>query len=106
LPQGWALHRFLKAPRQARRWIDPEPLAIDQILSWADAHHAATGQWPRPSSGPVPGAPFLIRWAAIDRALLLGLRGLPGNSSLAGLLFERRAAANPKANEGRSARVS
>jgi hypothetical protein len=97
---------LLKAPRQARSWIDPEPLAIDQILSWADAHRAATGEWPRSTSGPVPGAPYLIRWAAIDRALLLGLRGLPGNSSLAGLLFERRAAANPKASEGRLARVS
>ena len=34
-------------------------LTIDQILAWADAHHAAHGRWPTITSGPVPAEPGL-----------------------------------------------
>ena len=65
------------------------PLTVDQILAWADAHHAATGHWPVEESGPVSGAPG-ESWGAITLALTKGLRGLSAGSSLPRLLAERR----------------
>jgi len=70
-------------------------LTVEQVLAWADAHHAAHGTWPDVRSmsgaGPVDGAPGEW-WKAINYALALGLRGLPGDSSLAELLAEHRGA--------------
>lgn len=71
------------------------PLSIEDILSWANAHREATGKWPTRSSGPVVGDKFET-WAQVDRALREGLRGLPGGSSLAQLLAEKRGARNIK----------
>ena len=65
------------------------PLAIGQILAWADAHRRATGRWPNQSSGPLAKAPS-ENWAAINDALKQGYRGLPGGSSLARLLAKHR----------------
>ena len=65
------------------------PLTVEQILRWADAHHARTGRWPAVASGPVAGAPGET-WQAVNRALMRGSRGLPGGSSLARLLAECR----------------
>ena len=31
-------------------------LPVDQILSWADAHHRRSGRWPNLNNGPVLGA--------------------------------------------------
>jgi hypothetical protein len=62
------------------------PLSLDQIRAWAEAHYAATGQWPRDRSGPVRDAPFEVTWSAIDSALLRGSRGLPRGLSLVRLL--------------------
>jgi hypothetical protein len=66
---------------------------VEQILAWADAHHEAHGAWPAVGpatlSGEVPGAPG-ESWKAINHALAMGLRGLPGDSSLAELLAEHR----------------
>jgi hypothetical protein len=64
------------------------PLTVDQVLAWADAHHACTGQWPTRRSGPVIGAPGET-WANVNQALAKGLRGLP-RSSLACLLADYR----------------
>jgi hypothetical protein len=68
-------------------------LTVEQILAWADAFHAAHGRWPDgrvdSGSGPVEGAPGET-WQGINRALVLGGRGLPGDSSLAELLAEQR----------------
>src|SRR5271156_5607224 len=73
-------------------------LTVDQVLAWADAHHAAHGAWPAAGpgtlSGRVAGAPG-ESWKAINHALALGLRGLPGDSSLAELLAEQRGAPQP-----------
>jgi hypothetical protein len=60
-------------------------LTIGQILGWADQHHAQTGARPNAESGPVLAAPRET-WLAVDQALRLGRRGLPGGSSLARLL--------------------
>jgi hypothetical protein len=65
------------------------PLTVEQILAWADAHRARTGEWPSASSGPVEGVPG-EKWEAVNWALGLGRRGLPGGSSLARLLAECR----------------
>jgi hypothetical protein len=67
------------------------PLTVPQILAWADAHRARTGAWPGAASGPVGGAPGET-WAAVNVALRLGHRGLPGGDTLARLLQRERGA--------------
>jgi hypothetical protein len=69
-------------------WNRPK-LTLRQILAWADAHKARTGPWPQSNSGIVRDA-LADNWRAIDNALRLGLGGLPGGSSLARLLDEKR----------------
>jgi hypothetical protein len=66
----------------------------EQILAWADTHYARTGMWPTTRAGLVLGAPG-ENWQAINQALVRGHRGLPGDSSLAQLLAERRGERNP-----------
>jgi hypothetical protein len=73
-----------------RRPMPPRPpLSAAQILTWADAHHAATGTWPKTASGAVLGEANET-WLQIDMALRLALRGLPAGDSLAGLLERER----------------
>jgi hypothetical protein len=69
-------------------------LTVAQTLTWADAHHARTGAWPRRDSGPVAGAPGET-WVNIDQAMKKGLRGLPGGDTLARLLTRARGVRNP-----------
>jgi hypothetical protein len=64
-------------------------LSETQILAWADAYREATGRWPTKDSGPIAGT-VCETWAGVDRALRLGRLGLPGGSSLANLLRDRR----------------
>ena len=78
--------------RKRRRQARPE-LSEPQILAWADAYHARTGQWPRSESGPVRDQ-LGENWRRIDTALRYGLRGLTGDSSLARLLAQRRGVRN------------
>jgi hypothetical protein len=68
-------------------------LTVRLILRWADAHRRRTGRWPHARSGPVAGAPGQT-WAAVNRALGRGGRGLPGGSSLARLLEGHRGKRN------------
>jgi hypothetical protein len=77
-------------------------LTVEQVLAWADAHHARTGRRPAVRSGPVPEAPGET-WVGIDLALRRGARGLPGGYSLARLLALLRGASPPR--PGRRARV-
>jgi hypothetical protein len=79
--------RLRKRPKRLR--ARPTPLHISEILGWADGHFRRTGKWPHGQSGPVVGS-LGESWRKIDSALRLGLRGLPGGSSLARLLAERR----------------
>ncbi|RDJ93169.1 hypothetical protein B4Q13_23750, partial [Lacticaseibacillus rhamnosus] len=53
----------------------PTPLTCIQILSWADAHHRRTTEWPGQDSGSVLDAPH-EKWGSINAALRSGLRGL------------------------------
>jgi hypothetical protein len=59
------------------------------VVAWADAHHTRTGDWPKHKSGPIPEAPG-EKWQGVENALRLGLRGLPGGSSLYRLLARER----------------
>jgi hypothetical protein len=92
LPGGYTLHRLFAEHRnlRSRKGLPQEPLTIEEILAWADAHHQATGTWPDPRSGPVQGAPFELSWGAVNAALYHGFRRLPGGSSLNRLLVEQR----------------
>jgi hypothetical protein len=73
-------------------------LTIDDILAWADEHHARIGRWPSARSGPVDGA-VGETWAAINQALAHHRRGLftayPSLSALLAKHRKRPAAAGP-----------
>jgi hypothetical protein len=96
LPGGMTLAAVLMEHRGVRNKQGLPPLTVEEILAWADAHHEATGEWPRIDSGPVAGAPTVgDTWAYIHDALSRGLRGLPGGSTLVRLLAEHRGVRGP-----------
>jgi hypothetical protein len=66
-------------------------LNVDEILAWADDHHATTGSWPTARSGRVR-ANLNEKWFGVDQSLRRGMRGLPGGESLARLLIRTRGA--------------
>jgi hypothetical protein len=70
------------------------PLTVPQILAWCDVFHARTGDWPRTSTADCAEPPTGENWRRLDNALRLGLRTLPGGSSLAQLLDEHRGVRN------------
>lgn len=93
---GWywgMLRRFADGDDLAR---GPLPtLTYEQILKWADSHHERTGTWPITSSGEIPSADCPAEsWLAVEAALGLGLRGLPGGDTLARLLDRERGKLN------------
>ena len=90
LPGGMSMLGLLAEQRGVRDRRTKHPLTIEQILAWADAHHAATGKWPASNSGQVRDAPFEVKWASINTALATGIRGLPGGTTLKHLLIEHR----------------
>ncbi len=93
IPQVLGKYRNVPNPKKAQR------LTLKQILQWADQHHKRTGEWPRIRSGAIPRVNW-IDWMGVNRALYLGIRGLPGDSSLAKLLGQRRGVRN-RADLGR-----
>jgi hypothetical protein len=95
LPGGSSLPQLLAEKRGVRNRMDAAPLTIDMILAWADTHHQNKGGWPRVKSGPVHGVSGET-WCGIEEALRDGRRGLPGGSTLAKLLAERRGLRNRK----------
>lgn len=93
LPGGSSLAQLLAEKRGVPNRLALPKLTVKQILKWADAHHKRTGQWPIRDSGDVLDAPG-EKWSMIVGALSRGLRGLPGGSSLAQLLAEKRGVRN------------
>jgi hypothetical protein len=93
LPGGDSLARLLSRRLGVRNHLEAPRLSQEQILAWADAHHARTGRWPKVKSGPVRGAPGET-WSGLDNALRLGERGLRPGSSLARLLARCRGVRN------------
>ncbi len=72
-----------------RKYPKPAELSVSQILAWADTFHKRFGKWPHARAGRIAGSPG-ENWRKVDNALRIGLRGLPGGTTLAGLLFEQR----------------
>jgi hypothetical protein len=93
LEGGSSLARLLAERRDVRNLHQLPRLSRPQILAWADAHQQRSGAWPTAQSGPVAGAPGET-WRGLDRALRVGLRGLPAGSSLARLLAKERGVRN------------
>ncbi len=93
LPGGSSLARLLAEQRGVRNRSCLPPLTIKQILAWADGHYGRTGGWPTSESGPIFGTSGET-WKAIDHALRLGMRSLPGGSSLSRLLAKQRGVRN------------
>ncbi len=93
LPGGSSLPQLLAERRSVRNQGRLPPLRRRGILAWADAHHERTGAWPTAASGAVADAPGET-WRAVDAALRVGVRGLPGGTSLPQLLALRRGLRN------------
>src|SRR5260370_41001320 len=87
LPGGSSLAQLLAGHRGVRNRKRLPRLSDAQILRWADEHFRRTGRWPTADSGPIHGVPGAT-WRNVRNALALGLRRLPGGSSLARLLTE------------------
>jgi hypothetical protein len=68
---------------------EPPDLTEEQVLEWADAFLARTGDWPSPHSGPILEAPGET-WLLVAAALTLGIRGFPPHGSIPRLLDEHR----------------
>ena len=88
-PGGSSLPRLLAERRGHRNRKGLPPYTEEQILEWVDAFNERNGRWPRASDGTIAEAPGET-WRAVDMALGKGLRGLPGRSTLAKLLNDRR----------------
>jgi hypothetical protein len=88
LPGRSSLPQLVAEARGVRNLSALPPLTRARILAWARAHKRRTGRWPSAASGPVAGAPGET-WNAVNEALALGNRGLPGCSSLAKLLGKK-----------------
>jgi hypothetical protein len=97
LPGGDSLSQLLmrhkrRPYRNTRdRCVRHERLSIDEILAWADEFHRQNERWPAVTSGPIAARPNET-WTSVNNALTTGVRGLPGGSSVARLLEERRGA--------------
>jgi len=94
LPGNSSLAKLLAKHRGKRNPSCLPPLSPKKMLTWADKHRHRTNEWPIIHSGPILDAPGET-WSAIQNALVLGLRGLPGGSSLPQLLAEHRGVRNP-----------
>jgi hypothetical protein len=95
MPGGSSLSKFLEQYKGVKRGRTPPPLSEEQIIAWADAYFAANGKWPTIESGAVLGS--RETWRNISSALSVGIRGLPGGSSLPQLLAKHRGARNHRA---------
>jgi hypothetical protein len=79
------LAQLLARYRGVRNQKDLPPLSRKRIVTWAKAHHARTGRWPRHTTGPIPGSAGET-WNTVQNALRLGRRGFPPRGSLYQLL--------------------
>jgi hypothetical protein len=89
LPGGSSIAKLLHDRRDVRNKADLPRLTLRVILKWADDHFAFHGEWPTRDSGVVEGGEGTT-WMAVQDALYLGGRGLPGGYSLAQLLYDKR----------------
>ncbi|HEX4606600.1 MAG TPA: hypothetical protein VH092_00185, partial [Urbifossiella sp.] len=90
LPGGDSLARLLDRECGKRNPAEAPSLTLTRIRKWVKSHHAATGEWPKYTSGPIPGVAGET-WGAVDNALHKGRRGLSGGLSLAQIVRECQA---------------
>lgn len=88
LPQKSSLAQFLWEHRKVRSRASLQPLAMAEVLKWADDYFNRTGQWPTAGSGEIPGSQE--NWRTVARALRSGNRGEGNHKSLATILAEHR----------------
>lgn len=89
LPGGTSLAKLLDRHGKKSNKSNMPKLTEKKILSLCIRHHELTGEWPvqkskNPAFRCVPGKSDT--WESIDKILIKGNRGLPGNDSLAKLL--------------------
>ena len=95
-PKG-SIPRFLNEHRGRYNMKDPK-FTVGQILDWADAWHARTGDWPSNCSGAIPGAGG-VSWGIVNTSLRMGRGAVPGGSSLPHLLATERGVLPPYTEE-------
>ncbi|HWL94457.1 MAG TPA: hypothetical protein VNT79_13090 [Phycisphaerae bacterium] len=88
LPARGSLALLLQDSGRQRHVGRPPPVTVEQVLRWADQHHARTGKWPTTSDRAIPSS-LGETWMSVSKALARGSRGLP-KTPLALLLTERR----------------
>ena len=86
--RGGSIPRFLDEHRGRYNCKD-QKFTMKQVLAWADAWYARTGDWPYGLSGDIPGSGG-VNWRMVDRAFRVGRGKLRGGSSLARVLASRR----------------
>jgi hypothetical protein len=96
MPGGSSLAPLLETHRGVRDLSNLPPLSIEQVLAWADAHRARSGEWPTLNSGPIEGSGGET-WKGVNAALRLSHRGLSGCPSVAKLLAKHRGVRRPRA---------
>jgi hypothetical protein len=90
----WAMIRRFAVEDDATRGPLAE-LSEDRILAWADEFNQLNGTWPSRDSGPIEDPKYTGEtWLAVEAALSLGLRGLPGRDTLPRLLERERGRRN------------
>lgn len=91
LPKSLArlLAAYRGRPYHKRRILEGRRprLHVPKIVTWAKAYHERTGRWPTAHSGRIPETAD-DTWGAVNGALIVGNRGLPGGSTLSALLDE------------------
>jgi len=88
-----SLARLLLKERNVQHHLAQRALSEEQILLWADKHYKRTGKWPQCKAGQILDC-LEETWSGVNAALELGLRSLPGGSSIAKLLAEKRKVRN------------
>ncbi|MFN7401448.1 MAG: hypothetical protein ACK5R4_03835 [Alphaproteobacteria bacterium] len=95
LPGGSSLPKLNAETSQANsldyaNHLQKGALEINILQEAILAHRQATGEWPTTNSGVVQHGPYAAKetWSGISAALSVGVRGLPGGSSLAVLNAE------------------
>ncbi|MGO8670502.1 MAG: hypothetical protein ACLQVD_03935 [Capsulimonadaceae bacterium] len=93
LPGGSSLSQLLEEHRGVRNKKALPRYTPERILEWADAYYARNRRYPTRNSGKIKESPG-DTWPGVQSALVAGLRGLPGGSSLAQLLASERGVRN------------
>jgi hypothetical protein len=94
LPRPYPFAQLLSDKGRVSIRRNSVPFTIEGILSWADAHRARTGDWPKVATGAIPESPG-DTWEKVHSSLRKGDRGLPGGSTLAKLLAGMRGRRHP-----------